>query len=40
MSTVVVVRDHELDTMQTTLLEARQELAPARATLPIGELNA
>jgi hypothetical protein len=36
----VVIRDHELDAVETTLLEPHQEVAPARAAFPIGKLNA
>jgi hypothetical protein len=35
----VVIRDHELDAVETTLLEPHQEGAPARAAFPIGKLN-
>jgi hypothetical protein len=35
----VVVRDHELDARETTLAQPQQELTPARAALPIGELD-
>src|SRR6516164_9704536 len=35
----VIVGDHELDTMQATLLEPGKEVPPARAALAIGELN-
>jgi hypothetical protein len=35
----MVVGDRELDPMQSALLELQQEIAPARAALPIGELD-
>jgi hypothetical protein len=36
----MVVRHHELDAAETARLEAREEVAPARAALAIGELDA
>jgi hypothetical protein len=37
---LMVVRHHELDAAETARLEAREEVAPARAALATGELDA
>src|SRR5262249_31194509 len=37
---LVVIRDHELDPVETALLEPDEELAPGRAPSPMGKLNA
>ena len=38
--TFVIVGDDELDAEQAALLERQEKIAPARAALPIGEIDA